>query len=146
MASQKELVDASSLAKALLEYALIPASPELKQKCTPHYLDELQFLKLFSVDYVLGMKAVAQPAFTSVRTHYNQGIERICVGKESPFAHSRVVARFAEYSEACNSNTLAALNLNLGMSKLELASVTVEIRPRSLRGFERNGDVSPRAA
>ena len=106
MVNQKEVVDASSLAKALLEYALKPASPELKQKCTPHYLDELRFLKLFSVDYVLGVKAMAEPTFTSVRTHYNLEIERIC-GKELPFAHSRVIARFAEYSEASNSNTLA---------------------------------------
>ncbi len=107
MASQKECVDAGSLAKALLGYALTPAGPELERKCTPHYLDELLFLKLFSVDYVLGMKAVAQPAFTSVRMHYNEEIERFCVGKESPFTHSRVVARFAAYSEACNANTLA---------------------------------------
>jgi hypothetical protein len=106
MASQKECVDAVSLAKALLEYALNPASPELKRECTPHYLDELLFLKLFSVDYVLGLKAVTQPAFTSVRMHYNEEIEGFCLGKESPFTHSRVMERFAAYSEACNSNTL----------------------------------------
>jgi hypothetical protein len=107
MASQKECVDAGELAKALLEYALKPASPELKRGCTPHYLDELLFLKLFSVDYVLGMKAVAQPAFASVRTHYKEEIESFCVSKESPFTHSTVIARFAAYSEACNANTLA---------------------------------------
>lgn len=107
MAGQKECVDAGSLAKALLGYALKPAGPELKRECTPHYLDELLFLKLFSVDYVLGMKAVAQPAFASVRMHYNEEIERFCVGKESPFTHSRLIARFAAYSEACNANALA---------------------------------------
>ena len=84
MPSPKECVDAGNLAKALLEYALKPAGPELKRECTPHYLDEHLFLKLFSVDYVLGMKAVAQPAFASVRRHYNEEIERFCVSKGSP--------------------------------------------------------------
>jgi hypothetical protein len=106
MPSQKECVDAGSLAKTLFEYALNPASPELKLKCTPHYLDELLFLKLFSVDYVLGMKAVAQPAFTSVRMHYNDEIERFFMSKESPFTYSTVIMRFKAYREACNANTL----------------------------------------
>ena len=77
-------------AKALLEYALKPAGSELKRECTQHYLDEMKFLTLFSVDYVLGMKAVSLPEFASVRTHYDEGMERLCATKESPFTYSTV--------------------------------------------------------
>jgi hypothetical protein len=107
MASDKEYVAPDDVAKALLEYALKPAGPELKRECTQHYLDEMRFLSLFSVDYVLGMKAVSLPAFASVRTHYNEEIERLCATRESPFTYSTVIARFESYSEACNANTLA---------------------------------------
>lgn len=107
MASDKECVAPDDLAKALLEYALKPAGPELKRECTQHYLDEMKFLTLFSVDYVLGMKAVSLPEFESVRTHYNEEIERLYANKESPFTYSTVIARFETYSEACNANALA---------------------------------------
>ena len=46
MASDKECVTADALAKALLEYALKPAGPELKQERTQHYLDEMRVLEL----------------------------------------------------------------------------------------------------
>jgi hypothetical protein len=105
MASDKECIAAVDLAKGLLEYALKPASPDLKRECAQRYLDEMQLLSLFSVDYVLGMKAVGLPAFASVRTHYNEEIERLCASKESLFAYSTVIARFEAYSEACNANT-----------------------------------------
>jgi hypothetical protein len=107
MASDKECVAPDYLAKALLKYALKPASPELKRECAQHYLDEMKFLTLFSVDYVLGMKAVNLPEFASVRTHYNEEIERLSATKESPFEYGIVSARFEIYSEACNANALA---------------------------------------
>jgi hypothetical protein len=112
MASDKECVAPDDLAKALLEYALKPAGPDLKRECTQHYLDEMRFLSLFSVDYVLGMKAVSLPAFASVRTCYNEEIERLCASKRSLFTYSTVIARFEAYSEACNANCIAPKEYN----------------------------------
>ena len=72
---EKKCVDAVVLAEALLDYALKPAGPELERKFSPHYLDELLFLKMFAVDYVLGLKSVNNPVFASVRQHYKEEIE-----------------------------------------------------------------------
>lgn len=105
MTGQKECVNAVSLAKSLLQYALNPVSPELERERSKHYLDELLFLKLFSVDYVLGMKATHLPAFASVRMYYNDELERFCASNES-FTQGKVTERFTAYSEACNADTL----------------------------------------
>lgn len=107
MPNNKEHVAAHALAEALLEYGLKPGGSELQRECTQHYLDELRFLKLFSVDYVLGLKAVRVPAFESVRMHYNERLESFCESKESPFSYATVTARFDTYTEACNANTLS---------------------------------------
>jgi hypothetical protein len=107
MAGEKECVDASNLANAILDHALKPAGPELKRECTPHYLDELLFFKLFAVDYVLGLKAVSDPVFATVRQQYNEGLEEFCANEESPFAYDTITTRFVTYSEACNANTTA---------------------------------------
>jgi hypothetical protein len=107
MTSHRKCVAAGTLATLLLEYALKPAVPELKQECTQHYLDEMRFLSLFSVDYVLGMKEASVPAFAPIRTQYNEEIERFCASKDSPFPFSTLISRFETYSEASNANTLA---------------------------------------
>jgi hypothetical protein len=91
-----------------LDYALKPAGPELEREFSPHYLDELLFFKMFTVDYVLGLKSVNNPLFASVRQHYNGEIEKGCMGSSRlRIFYETAVARFATYSEACNANTLA---------------------------------------
>jgi hypothetical protein len=108
MSSDKECVAADELAEALLQYALKSvASRELQRESTQHYLDEMRLLNFFSVDYVLGLKAVAVPQFAVVRKLYNEEIERLCASKEPPFTYLTVMERFEKYCEACNSNTLA---------------------------------------
>jgi hypothetical protein len=108
MAGERKRVDAVVLAEALLDYVLKPAGPELERECSPHYLDELLFFKMFTVDYVLGLKSVNSPVFASVRQHYNEGIEAGCGGSNKlRIFYDTVVARFATYYEACNANTLA---------------------------------------
>lgn len=107
MVGEKKRVGAAVLAEALLQYALKPAGPELESKFSPHYLDELLFFKMFTVDYVLGLKSVDDPAFTSVRQHYNEEIEMGCVGTTKlQIFRDTVFARFASYSEACNADNL----------------------------------------
>jgi hypothetical protein len=104
---EKKRVNALVLAEALLDYALKPAGPELERKCSPHYLDELLFFKMFTVDYILGLKSVSNPVFAAVRQHYNEEIETGCVGDDRLHDfHDTVVARFETYSEACNADNL----------------------------------------
>jgi hypothetical protein len=69
-------IDAATLTEALLEYAFSPAGPEVQRERSYRYLEELLFLKLFSVDYVLGIRGASQAEFTPVRMLYNEGIER----------------------------------------------------------------------
>jgi hypothetical protein len=107
MASEKECVDAGSLAKAMVDYALKPTGPELRRECSPRYLDELLFLRLFTVDYLLGLKSVDDPIFVTVRQQYNEGLEQFCAQDDSPFTYDTVTTRFVTYSEACNANTTA---------------------------------------
>jgi hypothetical protein len=57
---EKKCVDAVVLAEALLDYALKPAGPELERNFSPHYLDELLFFKMFTVDYVLWVEVGQQ--------------------------------------------------------------------------------------
>jgi hypothetical protein len=97
----KETIDASSLAEALLQFGFAPASQEQLQEFSKQYLDELLFLNLFSVDYVLGRMSVAQSSFTSVRKHYYQGIESYCV--DEGFGYLTIIERFEIYARACNA-------------------------------------------
>ena len=97
----KESVDASFLADELLQYAFSPASQELLQEFSRQYLDELLFLKLFSVDYILGRMSVTQSGFRFVRMKYNKGIESYCADKG--FEYPTIVARFEIYTRACNA-------------------------------------------
>ena len=104
----KEVIDAAVLAEGLLQYALQPAGPELQPECSQHYLDELLFLRLFTVDYVLGLKSSTCPVFSNVRQHYNEEIDRFCDGSKEPHTINGIIAaRFTIYSEACNANTTA---------------------------------------
>ncbi len=104
---EKKCVDAVILAEALLDYALKSAGPELKRNFSPHYLDELLFFKVFTVDYFLGLKSVNNPIFTSVRQHYNEEIETGCAGNSKLHAfRDTVFERFETYSEACNEDNL----------------------------------------
>ncbi len=108
MPSDNQRVAADEIAKHLLRHALQSvAHPELKQNCSQHYLDEMQLLSLFCVDYALGRKAAKLPAFGTVRELYNEKIEQLCANKEAPFTHRTVTERFEIYCEACNANTLA---------------------------------------
>ena len=97
----KESIDAPSLAEALLQYGFAPASQEQLQEFSQQYLDELLFLKLFSVDYVLGRMSVTQSSFTFVREHYYKGIESYCV--DEGFDYPTIVERFEIYTRACNA-------------------------------------------
>jgi hypothetical protein len=97
----KESIDASSLAEALLKYGFAPASQEQLQEFSQQYLDELLFLKLFSVDYVLGRMSVTQSCFTFVRKHFYKGIESCCV--DEGFDYPAIVERFEIYARACNA-------------------------------------------
>lgn len=97
----KESIDASSLAEALLQYGFAPASQELLQEFNQQYLDERLFLKVFSVDYVLGMMSVTQNGFTFVRMHFNEGIESYCADKG--FDYPTIAERFEIYTSACNA-------------------------------------------
>ncbi len=106
MTHQKEHVDAASLAKVLLAYALNPADPELQRECTELYLEELRILKLFSVDYVLGMEGVNRPEFASARLHYTEQLQHFCSSKSSPLTYRKLTARFTAYSLACNADTV----------------------------------------
>jgi hypothetical protein len=106
MADEKERIDAAVLAEALLRYALQPFSSELAGKCSQNYLEELLFLKMFSVDYVLGMRSFTQPAFGPVRAHYNDGLQGLCdPARASHISNDAIASRFAIFSEACNATT-----------------------------------------
>jgi hypothetical protein len=96
-----EPIDVSSLAEALLQYGFAPASQEQLQEFSQQYLDELLFLNLFSVDYVLGRMSVTQSSFTFVRKHYNKGIESYCADKG--FDYPTIAERFEIYTRACNA-------------------------------------------
>lgn len=113
MEGQKESVGALVLAETLLEYALKPAGSELELKVSPHYLDELLFFKMFTVDYVLGLKSVNNPVFAAVRQHYKEEIETHCAAsnKLGNFRNT-VFARLATYSEACNADNLTPRKYN----------------------------------
>ena len=65
---EKKCVNAVVLAEALLDYSLKPAGPELARSLSPHYLDDLLFFKMFTVDYVLGLKSVKTPGSVPERT------------------------------------------------------------------------------
>jgi hypothetical protein len=93
----KETIDASSLAETLLQFGFAPASQEQLQEFSQQYLDELLFLNLFSVDYVLGKMSVTQSSFTFVRKHYYQGIESY------GFGYLTIIERFEIYARACNA-------------------------------------------
>jgi TPR repeat protein len=97
----KESVDASFLADELLQYAFSPASEEQLQKLSHQYLDELLFLKLFSVDYILGSMSATHSGLTIVRMLYNNGIESYCSDKG--FDYPTIAERFEIYTRACNA-------------------------------------------
>lgn len=94
-------IDAATLTEALLEYAFSPAGPEVQRERSYRYLEELLFLKLFSVDYVLGIRGASQAEFTPVRMLYNEGIERSSSVKG--FDYRTIVARFETYTVAVNA-------------------------------------------
>lgn len=86
---------------------LKPVGPELERNFSPHYLDELLFFKMFTVDCVLGLKSVNNPVFASVRQQYNEEIETGCAGSEKlRDFRDTVFERFTTYSEACNADNL----------------------------------------
>jgi hypothetical protein len=97
----REIIDASSLAEVLLQFGFAPASQGLVQEFSQQYLDELLFLNLFSVDYVLGKMSATQSSFTFVRKHYYQGIESHCV--DEGFGYLTIIERFEIYARACNA-------------------------------------------
>jgi hypothetical protein len=104
---EKKCVDAAVLAEALLDYALKPADPELERNFSPHYLDELVFFEMFTVDYLLGLKSVNNPIFAAVRQQYNEEIETACAGSNKlRNFRDTVFERFASYSAACNADNL----------------------------------------
>jgi hypothetical protein len=102
----KERIESAVLAKALLRHALQPFSSEVARECSQHYMNELLFLKLFSADYVLGMRSVTNPRLGAVRAHYNDELQSLCVTGSAPhISTDAVVSRFAIFSEACNATT-----------------------------------------
>jgi hypothetical protein len=142
MVGQKKRIGARVLAEALLEYTLKPAGPELERECSPHFLDEFLSLKVFTVDYVLGLKSVNNPAFASVRQHYHEEIDTCCDGSKTlRVFRDTMVSRFAIYTEACNTDNLTPRKYKgkrlmfweLGKAFSSLASDTQPWRPSALQ-------------
>jgi hypothetical protein len=98
----KEPIDAAVLADELLDYGFRPAGQEVQKECSRRYIEELRFLKLFAVDYVLGRLSMTQAGFASVRALYNEGIRTRCA--EISDGENIIWTRFEAYTEACNTH------------------------------------------
>jgi hypothetical protein len=111
-AEKRKQVGPAALANALLNYCVLQPRPgsifdEGVSEGNPnqHYKDELLFLRMFAVDYVLSLRSTSDEKLGSVREHYNEEIDKFVDGSGEPNVLNGIVAsRFTIYWRACNSN------------------------------------------
>jgi len=106
----KRSIDAASLAHSLLQFAIHPDSPQLEQARSAHYLSELLYLTLFSVDFVLGMMEIKEPGFKIVRRHYNDAIFDFRDFQKAEI-QKIIMTRFESYTDACNADSASQKEL-----------------------------------
>ncbi len=96
-------VTPADFAERLLQLAIKPDDPELVKARSEHYRRELLYLRLFSVMYVLEMKAVSAPLFQSVLNSYGEALDRLCSNPgDLNLNTSTLEARFDAYAAAAN--------------------------------------------